>query len=84
MFILNFQPGQVLPSHKHPGAKLFLLVLKGEGSFNINGNEIYVKKDDLITVTGDEELSFTNNGKENVSHYVTLHNTPSPEIAVDI
>lgn len=64
MFILNFQPGQVLPSHKHPGAKLFLLVLKGEGSFNINGNEIYVKKDDLITVTGDEKLFLQTMGKK--------------------
>lgn len=84
VFILNFQPGQTLPTHKHPGATLFLLVLKGEGSFIINGNELPVKEDDLITITGDEELSFTNNGNKNVSLYVTLHHTPSPEFAKDI
>ncbi|WP_138419901.1 cupin domain-containing protein [Aquibacillus sediminis] len=83
-FVLNFQPGQTLPAHKHPGANVYLLVLTGEGMFTIDGEEVSVVKGDAITVEGDEELAFTNNGNENVSLYVTLSKIPSEKYVQEI
>lgn len=80
-FILNFQPGQVLPAHKHPGANLQLLLLQGTGIFTIDGEQYSVKKDDVLYVNGDEEVSFTNNGESNVSIYVMLNNIPNDQYA---
>lgn len=72
VFILNFKPGQTLPKHKHPGTTLQLLVLQGEGSFSIDGKEVGVKTNDVISISGDEELAFTNNGSTDVCLYVTM------------
>ncbi|AIE61493.1 cupin domain-containing protein [Bacillus methanolicus] len=72
VFVLNFEPGQSLPAHKHPGANVYLLVLQGQGVFSINQEQIDVVKDDVVFCPGDEEMAFTNNGKTNASLYVML------------
>ncbi len=84
VFVLNFQPGQSLPTHKHPGTNVYVHVLTGSGLFTIDSKEIHAQKDDIMLVNGDEELSFMNNGSTNVSLYVVLNNLPNEKYAQDI
>lgn len=84
VFVLNFKPGQSLPAHKHPGSNVQLLVLEGNGEFNIDGETVVVEKNDTIFVGGDEELAFLNNGSKNVSLYVVLNNIPDDRYAKNI
>lgn len=83
-FVLNFLPGQQLPTHKHPGTEVYLYVVTGSGAFIIDGNETMVAVGDLIHVGGDEELAFNNNGTEPVSLYVVLSKVPSDKYAQNI
>lgn len=73
-FVLNFLPGQQLPTHKHPGAEVYLSVVTGHGTFIVDGNETQVSEDDVIHVSDQEEMSFRNTGSEPVSLYVVLSN----------
>ncbi len=84
VFVLNFQPGQSLPAHKHPGTNVYLLVLQGEGAFTINGKEVPAQKDDVLVCDGNEEFAFTNNGSSNASIYVMLNKTPNDQYAQNI
>ncbi|GGM40391.1 hypothetical protein GCM10011351_28150 [Paraliobacillus quinghaiensis] len=84
VFILNFKPGQSLPAHKHPGSNVQLIVLEGEGKFAIDGEEVLIKQNDTLFVTGDEELAFSNCGTENVSLYVMLNKIPDERYAENI
>ncbi|MCH1627562.1 cupin domain-containing protein [Ferdinandcohnia quinoae] len=84
VFVLNFTPKQSLPSHKHPGSNVYLLVLEGEGTFTIDNNEIRAKKNDVILCTGDESLAFLNDGSENVSLYVMLNKIPNESYTQNI
>ena len=52
LFILNFLPGQQMPSHYHYGAELFLHILQGNGTFHIEGNDINVVENDVIYCEG--------------------------------
>ena len=83
-FVLNFQPGQALPTHKHPGSDLFLTVIKGTGTLIINGQETEVTVNDVIYAEGDEEFAFNNTGNEPVSLYVTLCKIPTDDYAKNI
>ncbi|WP_409274054.1 cupin domain-containing protein [Neobacillus sp. SCS-31] len=83
-FVLNFAPGQQLPSHKHPGTEVFLLVVCGSGTFTVDGNELQVDANDVVHCSGEEMLAFKNSGSEPVSLYVVLTKVPSPEYAKDI
>ena len=71
LLVLNFEPHQFLPPHKHPGLNLYLLVLEGEGTFTIDGKNIEAKKDDWIYAEGEENFSFKN-GSKRTSLYVVL------------
>jgi len=84
VFLLNFMPNQALPAHKHPGSNVYLLVLSGEGTFTIDEQVVKVNKNDVIVCNGDENLSFVNDGSENVSLYVTLTKIPDERYAQDI
>ncbi|WP_117169609.1 cupin domain-containing protein [Paraliobacillus sediminis] len=84
VFILNFKPGQSLPAHKHPGSNVQLLVLEGNGEFNIDGETVVVEKNDTVFIGGDEELAFLNTGTKNVSLYVVLNNIPDDRYAKNI
>lgn len=84
VFILNFQPGQSLPKHKHPGTNVYIHVLSGEGSFDVDEDLVAVNKGDILLFKGNEELSFVNNGSSNVSLYVMLNNLPSEQYSKDI
>lgn len=84
VFILNFKPGQSLPAHKHPGSNVQLLVLEGNGEFNIDGETLVVEKNDTVFVGGEAELAFRNTGTNNVSLYVVLNNIPDDRYAKNI
>lgn len=84
VFVLNFMPNQALPAHKHPGTNVYLLVLDGEGTFTIDQEVTKVKKNDVVLCTGDEELSFVNDGNQNVSLYVMLNKIPDERFVQNI
>ncbi|WP_042356595.1 cupin domain-containing protein [Bacillus rubiinfantis] len=83
-FVLNFLPGQALPTHKHPGTEVYLYVIAGSGTIIIDGNETRVSEKDLIHVDSEEEMSFKNNGSEPVSLYVVLSKIPNEQYAKNI
>ncbi|NEU32591.1 cupin domain-containing protein [bacterium LRH843] len=72
IFVLNFSPKQFLPPHKHPGAHVNILIIKGEGTFKVEGEEIKVKTNDILHFSKDKEIAFLNDGQENASLYVVL------------
>ena len=78
-FVLNFLPGQELPSHIHPKARVCLLVLKGQGTFTINQEKVPVAENDVLFAREDEELGFINDSPENTSIYVVLNRMPKTE-----
>ncbi|OAB41463.1 cupin domain-containing protein [Paenibacillus glacialis] len=84
VFVLNFMPGQELPTHQHPGTALFILVLDGSGTVTIDGEESVLIKDDVISCEGDEHFSFKNTGVTPTSLYVVLSKIPNDKYAQDI
>jgi quercetin dioxygenase-like cupin family protein len=83
-FVLNFLPGQQLPSHKHPGTEVYLYVVNGSGTFIIDRKELEVSEGDLVHVDGDEDMAFNNNGTDPVSLYVVLSKVPSEKYVQNI
>jgi len=84
VFMLNFAPQQALPSHKHPGTNVYILVIDGGGTFTIDGKEVKVQKNDVILCTAEEEMAFLNDGQENTSLYVMLNKIPDERFAQNI
>lgn len=82
-FVLNFQPGQTLPTHTHPGSIVYLYVITGKGTFVIDDEPTAVVAEDLITVTGKEALAFSNDSNLNTSLYVVLTSIPSEDYVQD-
>jgi quercetin dioxygenase-like cupin family protein len=83
-FVLNFLPGQELPVHKHPGTEVYLFVITGSGTFNIDGRESEVTEADLVHVSDNEGLGFKNSGSEPASIYVVLSKIPNEQYAKNI
>lgn len=75
-FVLNFQPGQTLPTHNHPGMVTTILVLTGSAKFTVDNKRFSIEKGQIIIAQGEEMVSLINDGDENLSLYVTL--TPGP------
>jgi len=84
VFVLNFMPGQELPSHQHPGTAVYLLVLEGEGEVTVDGESTKVAKNDCIWLDGEEHFAFRNSSDERVSLYVMLAKIPSERYAQDV
>lgn len=84
VFMLNFMPGQQLPTHKHPGTEVFLLVVTGSGTFTINGKDTEVTANDTIHSAGYEELAFRNTGETPASLYVMLNKVPDERYVQNI
>ena len=83
-FVLNFLPGQELPTHKHPGTEVYLFVVTGNGTFIIDGQETEVTEADLLYVSDQEEMAFKNSGSKPVSIYVVLSKIPNEQYAKNI
>ena len=84
VFVLNFLPGQQLPTHKHPGSEVFLMVIQGNGTLTIDGVAHEIEEKDIIHSGGDEEFAFTNSSDEPVSLYVMLNKIPDERYAQNV
>lgn len=84
IFVLNFSPGAELPTHNHPGANVYILVLEGKGAVISNGEETAVAAGDMVHITGDEHFSYRNGEEGTSSLYVVLTKTPSDNYAVNV
>ena len=83
-FLLNFQPGQTLPPHRHPGSDIYIIVLKGGGTFTVEGEEMSISAEDALHFDGSEKLSFTNNEHEPTTLYVVLTKMPNEKFAREV
>ncbi|WP_046227511.1 cupin domain-containing protein [Paenibacillus dauci] len=84
VFTLNFEPGQQLPAHRHPGADVYILVSEGKGIFDCDGTETAVSAGDVVHVQGDELMSYRSGETERSSLYVTLVNILNLEYAQNL
>ncbi|MDF2923336.1 MAG: cupin [Paenibacillaceae bacterium] len=84
VFLLNFAPDQQLPTHKHPGADVYILHLEGSGTVTVNGIETPLKNGDVVRITGDEEFAYRSGESGVSSLYVTLITIPSPDYAENV
>jgi len=71
-FVLHFLPGQKLPAHRHPGARVVLAVLEGSGTACADGAAREIKAGDIIRTGGDELFSVKNTGGGPLTIFVTL------------
>lgn len=71
-FVLNFLPGQKLPSHGHPYTHVYLLVLEGNGSCHIDDAQFDIKQNDVIHCGKEQMLSLENTSNSKLSVYVVL------------
>lgn len=83
IFVLNFAPEAELPTHKHPGANVYILVLEGAGEVTCNGQPSAVAKGDVFHIAGDEEFSYRS-GESSSSLYVVLTKTPNENYAKNL
>ncbi|MFD1887157.1 cupin domain-containing protein [Paenibacillus wenxiniae] len=72
VFVLNFEPGQQLPAHRHPGSDLYLLMVSGKGTLTIDQQEVGLHTGDMMHVEADEWMSYRGDEKESSSLYVVL------------
>ncbi|AIQ32583.1 MULTISPECIES: cupin domain-containing protein [Paenibacillus] len=84
VFVLNFMPGQKLPVHKHPGADVYILALKGDGTIHVNEAEQPLIEGETIYIAGDESFAYTNDSSSPSSLHVVLSKLPSPAYAKEI
>ena len=77
VFVLNFMPGQELPTHTHPGSDVYVTVLEGRGQLTVDGRPQTVSKGLSFHCSGDERFSFANDGEGNASLLVHLSKLPS-------
>jgi quercetin dioxygenase-like cupin family protein len=84
VFALNFMPGQELPPHKHPNTDVYILVLEGNGTITVDGQQAEVKKDDVIHCDGNEQFSYKNSGEVQSSLYVVLSKVPDERFAQNV
>jgi len=71
-FVLHFLPGQELPAHRHPGARVVLAVLEGSGTACADGASGQIKAGDIIQTGGDELFSVKNTGDGPLTIHVTV------------
>ncbi|AIQ71229.1 cupin domain-containing protein [Paenibacillus graminis] len=84
VFVLNFMPGQQLPVHKHPGAEVYLLALKGKGSIQVNDVDYAFVEGEILHIAGDESFAYKNTSDQPASLHVVLSKTPAPMFAKEI
>ena len=83
-FVLNFLPGQQLPSHTHPGAEVYIQALKGNGTIQVNESEYELFEGEIIHLSGEETFSYRNSGDHPSSLHVVLCKIPSPAYTKEI
>lgn len=71
-FLLNFLPRQHMKPHNHPERELYLYVIEGSGVFTFDGEEVKVKKGDVLFCDEKEKIGFTNTSESKTSIYCTM------------
>jgi quercetin dioxygenase-like cupin family protein len=84
VFVLNFMPGQELPTHTHPNTDVFILALQGSGAITVDGETSPLGQGEVLHLEGAEAFSYRNDGTEPASLYVILTKVPSAEYAQNI
>ncbi|KGE20542.1 cupin domain-containing protein [Paenibacillus wynnii] len=84
VFILNFMPGQTLPTHKHPGTDVYILGLEGNGTMTVDGEDTPLMKGETIHIGGEEAFAYSNSGDAPASLHVVLCKIPSPIYAQEV
>lgn len=84
VFVLNFMPGHKLPVHKHPGADVYILALKGDGTIHVNEEEHSFVEGETIYIAGDESFAYTNSSSAPSTLHVVLSKLPSQAYAQEI
>ncbi|ASA24377.1 cupin domain-containing protein [Paenibacillus donghaensis] len=84
VFVLNFLPGQQLPTHKHPGTDVYIHALEGNGTLIVDDVEHAFDKGEVIHVAGDENFAYRNSGELPASLYVVLSKLPSSAYAENV
>jgi quercetin dioxygenase-like cupin family protein len=84
VFMLNFMPGQQLPTHKHPGTDVYILGLEGNGTMTVDGEQTPLNQGELIHIGGDEAFAYTNTSDAPSSLHVVLCKVPSPVYAQEV
>lgn len=72
VFLLNFLPGQIMKQHNHPNQELYLHVLVGSGTLQIDEKNLEIYQGDVIHCDADEQIGFINTSTKNVSIYATM------------
>lgn len=73
VFVLNFEPGQVLPAHTHAESEVLLTVLRGEGTVDVDGKTAALPAGSAVHCEGKESLSVRNTGTTPLSLLVFLY-----------
>lgn len=84
VFVLNFMPGQQLPVHKHPGADVYLMALKGKGTVYVDEVEQEFAEGDVLYIGGEESFAYRNSGTVPASLHVVIANVPGPAYTQEI
>jgi quercetin dioxygenase-like cupin family protein len=84
VFVLNFMPGQQLPVHKHPGADVYLMALKGKGTVYVDEVEQEFTEGDVLYIHGEESFAYHNSGTIPASLHVVIANVPGPAYTQEI
>lgn len=71
-FALNFEPGQTMKAHSHPGKELYLFVQEGGGTFSVDGEEIPASEGDVLFCNEKEMIGFVNGDKGRTTMFGTL------------
>jgi quercetin dioxygenase-like cupin family protein len=84
LFVLNFLPGQQLPTHKHPGSDVYILALEGNGTLTVDGQDHSLVKGEVIHIGGEEAFAYRNSRDLPASLHVVLCKVPSPAYAQNL
>lgn len=76
-FMLNMQPGQEIPPHKHENSDLILYVVSGGGELNVDDKIQNITTGDVIYCIGEETFSLKNNTSTNFTAFVVIAPRPS-------
>ncbi|MET3575611.1 cupin domain-containing protein [Bhargavaea ullalensis] len=63
VFLLNFQEGQEMRPHSHPGRELVLHVMEGSGTLSVDGEEMPFAEGQVLHCGPEEQVGFVN-GKD--------------------
>lgn len=75
-FILNFMPGQILPSHGHPYTQVYILVIEGAGECHIDDTVHSIHQGDAVHCSKSQMLNIENTSEAPMSVYVVLAREP--------